>query len=247
MHINDGSAISCSNILLVPYEKRHVPTYHQWMKDEKIRIATASKLLRLEEEYLMQEQWRTHCDKLTFIICIPPSIPRDKVLAGTHDAPEHMVGDVNLFIQRSTENPHTCLGEMELMIAPVSERKKGYGRAATLAFLHYLAIHLEEILKEFEKKDNPKLEGGSELRSLELYVRVDAKNEASIRLFESIGFVALSLIPNVFHEIELKMGESLSLGETTRLLKKYSLDDFYSIIPYVEEGKTDVENLSLEL
>lgn len=33
-------ALSSSKILLVPYKKRHVPTYHEWMKSEVNHIIT---------------------------------------------------------------------------------------------------------------------------------------------------------------------------------------------------------------
>merc|ERR1711939_1226447 len=73
MLINKNTAISTSSILLVPYEASHVPTYHEWMKDEQIQAETASEPLTLEEEYAMQRSWRTDADKLTFIACLPLS------------------------------------------------------------------------------------------------------------------------------------------------------------------------------
>jgi hypothetical protein len=33
-HADFTLAVSTSNILLVPYEDHHVPTYHSWMKEE---------------------------------------------------------------------------------------------------------------------------------------------------------------------------------------------------------------------
>merc|ERR1712093_645230 len=75
MLINKNTAISTSSILLVPYEASHVPTYHEWMKDEQIQAETASEPLTLEEEYAMQRSWRTDADKLTFIACLPLSLP----------------------------------------------------------------------------------------------------------------------------------------------------------------------------
>jgi len=115
-----------------------VTTYHEWMKDEEIQVATASEPLSLEEEYEMQRKWRNDHDKLTFIICEPLS-PKEveelgEIEGGVQDAPKRMIGDVNLFISSSGgnnqdresdeedgENPEKssgetrggCLGELE--------------------------------------------------------------------------------------------------------------------------------------
>lgn len=83
----------------MPYDSRHVPTYHAWMEDpvwqppypnhpptylhptalktnptlptptQAIQEATASEPLTLEEEYENQASWRASHDKLTFIVC----------------------------------------------------------------------------------------------------------------------------------------------------------------------------------
>ncbi|PVH78209.1 hypothetical protein DL98DRAFT_656276 [Cadophora sp. DSE1049] len=121
-------SISTSSILLVPYEASHVPTYHEWMKDEQIQAETASEPLTLEEEYAMQLSWRTDADKLTFIACLllpyplpppttsltPPSSSSSPspnppsstttphiLIPGTFDSPSHIIGDVNLFLTPS--------------------------------------------------------------------------------------------------------------------------------------------------
>ncbi|KAK7755149.1 hypothetical protein SLS62_002964 [Diatrype stigma] len=81
------------------------------MKDPE---ATASEPLTLDEEYENQQSWRTSHDKLTFIVCqavdsshISPieGISGDggsgsgaRVYAGEADAPDRMVGDINLFL-----------------------------------------------------------------------------------------------------------------------------------------------------
>merc|ERR1711939_427997 len=116
MLINKNTAISTSSILLVPYEASHVPTYHEWMKDEQIQAETASEPLTLEEEYAMQRSWRTDADKLTFIACLPLSLPPTSssstskspapapgpLTPGQFDTSTRIIGDVNLFLTPST-------------------------------------------------------------------------------------------------------------------------------------------------
>jgi GNAT superfamily N-acetyltransferase len=103
----------------------------------------------------MQLRWRNDADKLTFIICLPPT-GRDKrcdspIIAKWGDSPENMVGDINLFI---FEDPHVdepkeggyvpdrgqigkrkLVGEVELMVARREYQGKGIGRASLLLFL----------------------------------------------------------------------------------------------------------------
>jgi hypothetical protein len=45
-------------VYLVPYSKAHVPIYHAWLKDPFLQQVTASEPLSLEEEYVMQQDWR---------------------------------------------------------------------------------------------------------------------------------------------------------------------------------------------
>ncbi|KAK6052960.1 hypothetical protein COOONC_09536 [Cooperia oncophora] len=68
MKLNENTKIVGNKIVLVPYEKEHVPNYHKWMEDDEIRRLTGSERLSLDEEYEMQRNWRVDDDKLTFII-----------------------------------------------------------------------------------------------------------------------------------------------------------------------------------
>ncbi|OAT05474.1 hypothetical protein BDBG_01864 [Blastomyces gilchristii SLH14081] len=193
MFINEKTALSSSRVLLVPYCKHHVPRYHEWMKDLEIQQATASEPLALEEEYAMQASWRTDADKLTFIICLPvhetfslsPSALPARIAtdinvsppaesSGTTraladpclDAPESMLGDVNLFLRLDEEgeeeggNDHgivsaanrggaRVVGEIELMIAEKAKQGKGFGKAGLVCFLKYIADHERDILRGF--------------------------------------------------------------------------------------------------
>lgn len=46
------------HLVLVPYRRKYVHRYHEWMKDPFLQEATASEPLTLEEEYAMQASWR---------------------------------------------------------------------------------------------------------------------------------------------------------------------------------------------
>ncbi|KAM7196458.1 GNAT domain containing protein [Rhypophila sp. PSN 637] len=116
MRQNEFVAVSTDKVLLVPYDRRHVLTYHGWMEDPAIQEATASERLTLEEEYENQESWRASHDKMTFIVCQPlpplssitneshsepmldPKTGRGTIQAGIVDTPDKMVGDINLFL-----------------------------------------------------------------------------------------------------------------------------------------------------
>ncbi|KAF2178526.1 hypothetical protein K469DRAFT_328672 [Zopfia rhizophila CBS 207.26] len=112
MKLNEYKAVLTPNVLLVPYSEHHVPTYHEWMKDEELQKATASEPLTLDQEHLMQHSWREDADKLTFITCLtPPSTvtvdksqetslkdKKFKLTPGKEDASDRMIGDVNLFL-----------------------------------------------------------------------------------------------------------------------------------------------------
>ena len=68
MLINWETTIQGSKVVLVPYRREHVPKYHEWMKSEELQELTGSEPLSLEEEFRMQETWRSDPDKCTFIV-----------------------------------------------------------------------------------------------------------------------------------------------------------------------------------
>lgn len=152
---------------------------------------------------------------------------------GARDVPA-MVGDVNLFVSRVQQDENdgenlddsgtggdnasgedVTVGELELMIAVASERGRGYGKAALLAFLRYILGHEGEILREFfdghlrrdgvvnESKD---LGTSPEKARFDyLAVKIGEANAKSIGLFEGLGFTKVKETPSFFGEFELRV------------------------------------------
>jgi GNAT superfamily N-acetyltransferase len=179
----------------------------------------------------MQQSWRGDHDKLTFIACVPVDGAPEEILAGTDDCPGRMLGDVNLFLSAADDDSKGCVGELELMIAHPASRRRGYGRAAILAFLHYIAANLQGILGEYctsQSIEKPSL--------VELRVKVGSKNEKSIKLFESIGFIQSQDGPNYFDELELAFEGSIDDEKTVGLLQKYGIHG-YREMPYAEASE----------
>jgi RimJ/RimL family protein N-acetyltransferase len=229
MRLNASTTLSTSKLLLVPYSKHHVPTYHTWMQDPDLREATASEPLSLDEEYDMQRFWREDRDKLTFIICQPLDNTANGetttvIKPGVHDGPENMIGDINLFLFDSeedeeddapsahdTQEQRSVIGELELMIASPTHRRQGYGRAALEAFLAYISGHWDEISQEYSSSDDANVGVDREQaasagvpRLQYLRVRIQETNVGSIRLFENLGFVRTHEGANYFGEVELR-------------------------------------------
>ncbi|KAI1452704.1 GNAT domain-containing protein [Annulohypoxylon moriforme] len=221
MRVNQEIAICGNSVILVPYEKHHVPTYHQWMEDEKIREATASERLTLEEEYKNQDSWRTSADKLTFIVCkgAPISGLQDElstVIAGQVDVPDSMTGDVNAFImpwdpyayedkvmmyENALSISYYAI-EIDIMIAEPDRRGKGLGRAAVASMLLFIRKHLHDVLEEADGWSEDE-RGRPKKRLLkEVAAKIYEDNVASIALFKSLGFKQRGGV-NYFGEVEL--------------------------------------------
>jgi RimJ/RimL family protein N-acetyltransferase len=172
----------------------------------------------------MQRSWRSDPDKLTFIVCLPIDGAPDRILCGSQDSPGRMLGDVNLFLSAAGDDPEDCVGELEIMIARPSLRRRGYGRAAIVAFLHYVAQNIYGILDEYRKSQSAEKMSLAGLR-----VKIGSKNEKSIRLFESIGFIQTKEGPNFFNEIELSMDGAVDEAKTTILLQQYDMQGYREI------------------
>jgi RimJ/RimL family protein N-acetyltransferase len=169
----------------------------------------------------MQTNWRADHDKLTFIACLPVSSHQNTVKAGDADSPERMVGDVNLFFSLADEDEEGCIGELELMIAPPTFRRQGYGRVTILTFLHYISSHLTLILEEYRKGARKE-----KMKLLQLRVKIGSKNDKSIKLFESIGFIKVKEGPNYFGEFELVLEGFLGEKRIRTLEEKWAIEGY---------------------
>ncbi|KAJ9633536.1 hypothetical protein H2204_006919 [Knufia peltigerae] len=176
---------------------------------QEIQEATASEPLTLDEEYDMQQSWRTDADKLTFIVCRPGET-ETTIRHGSLDV-DAMIGDVNMFISITEDDAGSQLlvGELELMIAERSEHRKGYGRATLLAFVRYIVTNEERILQELmsDQTHAAAIEPRPRSRSRldHFAVKIGQTNHGSIALFESLGFCKTSDSPSYFGEYELRL------------------------------------------
>lgn len=165
-------------VWLVPYYKEHVDKYHEWMQDSWLLQQTASEPLSITQEYKMQEDWQTDPNKLTFIICRARTT---ETVPSVAESVEDMIGDVNLFINESENDPTKNVGELSLMIAEASERRKGYAQLAIQAFIKYIITHLKQ-----------------DYKLCALQAKVDYVNQPSCKLFEKLGFTLIGH-SSVFH------------------------------------------------
>ncbi|EAU34484.1 conserved hypothetical protein [Aspergillus terreus NIH2624] len=172
----------------------------------------------------MQQSWRQDPDKLTFIICLPAQSSHQDTGSSTplrpeDDSPERMVGDINLFLRiddgEEGASAPQIIGEIELMIAEKQNQRKGFGRAALLAFLRYIVDHEAAILGEFVGRDASASEalalskgaagsGSGGWRFSCLSVKIGQTNVRSLALFESVLFRKVADEPNYFGEFELR-------------------------------------------
>jgi RimJ/RimL family protein N-acetyltransferase len=164
----------------------------------------------------MQRSWRLDADKLTFIVCAAPTEQQAAVeaaVAPEHDAPDRMVGDVNLFLFADDEDEDEdgekgsqtegasgefVIGELEIMIARVEARGKGMARETLCAFMWYITSSLGGILGEYRAGEGK----GRVLKYLR--VKIDKDNVRSLGLFERVGFKRTAAEPNYFGEVEMR-------------------------------------------
>lgn len=184
MRENSDCAIEGEQLVLVPYKPEHVEVYHEWMKDPFLQETTASEPLTMEEECQMQRAWAEDPDKLTFIV-LDRSAPDTP---GTGQQGGAMAGDVNLFFGRDDDDqPDRSNAEIEVMIAEPRSRRKGLAREALQIMVAY---------------------SSSQFGTVHFVAKIKDTNEASMRLFESLGFWETRRVA-VFHEVhyELELAE----------------------------------------
>jgi GNAT superfamily N-acetyltransferase len=239
-------------------DTRPIPTqlirYQKLMLLQEIQAATASEPLTLEEEYAMQRSWRQDADKLTFIICLPVLRSQSQhtaegegqdrqgsglLLNDGDDSPGQMLGDINLFLRVEDEDEDEdgpsspeIIGEIELMIAEKANQRKGYGRAALLAFLRYVLEHEEDIVGEFVQGTGAgaTLQGRTDWRFGALSVKIGKDNGRSLALFESVGFCKVSEEPSYFGEFELRrMRRELSLESVDEAMARAGAERYTEV------------------
>ncbi|XP_067671121.1 alpha/beta-tubulin-N-acetyltransferase 9-like isoform X2 [Haliotis asinina] len=155
MRINENTFLFGCKVVLVPYERHHVPRYHTWMQSEELQELTASEPLSLEEEYSMQEAWRQDQDKCTFIILDADLYKKSSEQTQCDREIGAMVGDVNLFFNEEGEKH---VAEIEIMVAGVAvlgltkiTAKIGYSNSPSLAMfnkLGFIEVSRSDMFKE---------------------------------------------------------------------------------------------------
>lgn len=141
MRDNYNTLIEGDKVVLVPYKRKFVDKYHQWMQDVYLQEMTASEPLTLEGEYEMQQSWREDSKKCTFILLSKPAEGMTEV--------ERMVGDVNMFLN---DRDDPTVAELEIMVAESGARRQGIGREAVHLMMHFGVTRLN--LSRFYVKIN---------------------------------------------------------------------------------------------
>lgn len=188
------------------------PNHYILTPNQEIQEATASEPLSIEEEYAMQRSWRQDADKLTFIACRPIATDSSANLSPESDSASNMIGDINLFLRVDDGDDGDAspeiIGEIELMIAEKANQRRGFGKAALLAFMRYITERQGEILGEFvsglDETIKGKVRAKGELKFECLSVKIGQTNEKSLKLFEGLRFVKVSEEPSYFGEFELR-------------------------------------------
>jgi RimJ/RimL family protein N-acetyltransferase len=150
MRDNFSISIQGNKVTLVPYRKKFVDVYHNWMKDPYILEMTASEPLEIWEEYDMQKSWQEDTNKCTFILLSTSALASNSIASEQTDKEiSSMVGDVNLFLNDRDDSGNA---EIEVMIANPEYRRQGYAQEAIELMMAYGVEHLN--LHRFYAKIN---------------------------------------------------------------------------------------------
>ncbi|KAL7416820.1 GNAT domain-containing protein [Mrakia frigida] len=191
MRTNENTVLVGRNVLLVPYKKSHVATYHEWMKSPELLETTASEPLSETEEYEMQRNWHLDEDKLTFIVLARPSTSLDSNSPIPPLTPEElaaapMIGDVNLFLHPPEEEGDLGDVECEVMIAELAYRRKHLAQQALSLLLQYATSAPLSLPA-----------------SRNFVAKISTSNPASLALFRKLGF-GIVKISEVWQEWEVR-------------------------------------------
>ena len=203
MKLNIKSKIEGTKVTLVPYREHHVIKYHKWMSDPELLLLTASEPLSIDDEYEMQKTWQNDENKLTFIILNKSNFDKN-----TNEI-ETMIGDVNAFLSSENDNDITDIIEIDVMISEKDYRSNGFGSESVYLIMYYCLKNFEN-LKEF-------------------IVKINEDNEASIKMFEKIGFYKYDYL-RAFKQICMKFPiNRVNLFKNECILNTLKIEKFKNI------------------
>ena len=170
---NCGGTEEDSGLLLLPYRRSFVPTYHAWMADPYLLAATSSERLTECEEFAAQRAWVDDPQKCTFIV-FDRALHEGACAAAAGGglaygcSVQGMVGDANLFLLDSDVVAQDYFGgaqcaggaaEVMVMIAEAAYRRRGYARRAVAALMWYgaTALGLRRFVAKISEDNAPSL------------------------------------------------------------------------------------------
>jgi RimJ/RimL family protein N-acetyltransferase len=144
------SAAAPPGILLLPYRRSFVPTYHAWMADPYLLASTSSERLSEAEELAAQRAWVDDPQKCTFIVF---DLAAHAAAGAYGHTTRGMLGDANLFLLDGAGVAEDYFGgapcpsggraaEVMVMVAEPAYRRRGYAQRAVAALLWYGATAL---------------------------------------------------------------------------------------------------------